>query len=127
MSIEAAIAHFQALEDVDSQIAKVAAKKLETAAKKQVADGTDPTGKTWPAKKDGTKPLVNAADAISTEASGNIVTVVVTGVEFYHQVAKEDGRSPPRRKLIPSIGDELPAHYAKAIKEATDEVLGRVA
>ena len=123
MSIDAAIAAMHTLEGLDAAVATRAAKKLEAHVRSEVSAGRDPTGKQWPAKKDGTRPLVNAAKAVSCEASGNVVTLVVSGVEFFHQTAKEDGQSPPRRRMIPGPGDPIPDGYVQAMNEARDEVL----
>lgn len=122
MSLDAAIAAMHSLESFDAEVARVAAPMLEAHVRSEVSAGRDPTGKAWPAKKDGTRPLVNAAKAVHAEASGNLVTLVVDGVEYFHQTAKEDGASPPRRRMIPGPGDAIPRGYQDVLDEAREEV-----
>jgi hypothetical protein len=120
------IANMRKLEHFDAEVAKLAAERLEVFIKAQVSKGLDPYGKAWPLKVDGKQALVNAAAAVRVEARGSLIVAIVEGVEYWHQVAKEDGCSPPRRQLIPTTGSPLPDAWEEVIASARDEVFARM-
>ncbi len=111
------IASFRNLETLEARTAALAAPLLEKASKEQVAKGLTPEGTPWAPKKDGSRALVNAAEHVHAETSGETVTLVVDGPEFFHQTVKEGGTL-PRRKLIPGVGDALPPHLRAALDTA---------
>ena len=120
MRLEQMIAGLRNLQTFDERCAELAAPKMEEAAKAQASAGIDPNGRAWTPKKDGSRPLENAADHVRAEVHGNRVDLIVDGPEYFHQTAKAGGRL-PQRKIIPSVGDPLPP----ALKQAADEAVAQ--
>ena len=119
--IEDIIRDLDALATLDERIAKAAASRLEAIAKKHAAAGVDPSGEAWkPRKKDGKRALVNAAASVSAESTGDVVTLTVSGAEYWHQKAKPNA-SLPQRKIIPDVGDALPADMRAELDAITSE------
>jgi len=121
--LDAMIAKVRSLGNLNAEIAREAAPLVERAAKATVAAGTDPSGKPWPPKKDGGRPLVNAAKAVTATAKGSAVEIAVKGIETYHHLGTEDGV--PRRQMIPMPGDPIPKPIATALKAAAETVFRR--
>lgn len=105
------IARMRALGSFASSVATHGASKVEAAAKRTAAAGTDPYGKSWPARKEGGRALANAAAAISVVVSGLRVLLRLAKPEAYHQTSK----SHPR-KILPD--GALPLGLAKALRDA---------
>jgi hypothetical protein len=102
--------------------AKEAAPLVEAAIKKTAAAGTDIDGKPWPAKRDGTRALPNAASAISAVASGAAVIVSLIGNYVFHNTAK----GPDRRRILPDSGAGIPPAIAAALQTATKQAFERL-
>jgi hypothetical protein len=92
--------------------ARYAAPLVEAEVKKTAAAGTSPDGEAWaPRKKDGARPMVNAAAHVSAKAFGPTIRVFLKGADVFHHYAT---RGEPRRQVIPE-GAALPAGIARAI------------
>src|SRR5450432_64307 len=74
----------RALHTIAERAAKLAAPRVEEAIRTQVGRGLDPEGRPWPPTKDGKRPLANAANAIHSEARGDVVVIVLRGPEVFH-------------------------------------------
>jgi hypothetical protein len=121
-TIEDYVARLRRLELFDDELAELAAPALEHAARANVAAGLDPNGRPWRAKKDGSRPLVNAAAAVTCHAEGNLAVLEVSGPEYWHQTIAGDGAH-PRRALIPSPGDAVPGYLAAALDDVVAKAL----
>jgi len=124
MTLEAFIMQMRQLGELPDAIAAAAAPVLEQAARENAAASRDPNGKTWAPKKDGSRPLEHAADAIHAEAAGPTVTLSIEAgaPENWHQRLKEEGRH-PRRQILPSPGDPLPDYLAKPLGEIAQKTI----
>lgn len=91
-----------------------AAPLVETALRETARAGTDPLGKAWPPKLDGSAPLEHAAEAISVKAVGPIVRATLTGPTVWHHFG--GGRN-PRRPVLPDPGT-IPPSIETALRKA---------
>lgn len=91
-----------------NEMAKEAAPLVEAAVKATAAAGTDPYGNPWKAKKDGTRALPDAADAVSVTTNGKVLTITVTGGEAAQQRFKF-------RQLLPN--KKVPKAILDALRE----------
>jgi hypothetical protein len=123
--LEAFIMKMRHLGDVEGELARIAARAVEEAARANVSAGLAPDGTPWPAKKDGSKALKNGAAAVHAVATGSGVLLSVEGVEAYHQRYRE-GAAHPRRQLIPDQGDPIPEYIDRALGAAVDETVSKV-
>lgn len=101
-----------------AEVAREAAPLIEQALKATAAAGTDPDGKPWKSKKDGSRALPDAADALTVTPGAMLVTIRVRGGEA---VQNRFGfrRMLPRRKQIPkAIYAALREGAARAWKKA---------
>ncbi len=118
MSLEqlsALAAKFRGLTKVGAAIAADAAPECLAIAKATVAAGTTPDGSPWaPRKSDGGRALVNAAAAITARAVGDVVWLVLSGVNVFHNKT---------RRILPSAGN-LPEAYRVAIRKSAQRVIG---
>lgn len=92
------------------------ASELHATITRQIAAGTDPNGKPWEKTLDGSRPLVNAAQALRVTAVGSTVVARLTGAEaLHHRGAVKGGKV---RQILPS--NEVPAPVADAIRVVLD-------
>lgn len=103
--------------------AKAAAPLVEAAARRTASAGTTPTGQPWSDRKKGGRALEHAADAITAEASGASVAIVLRGPEVYHHHGV--GKTIPQRQIIPVAGDPVPPAVADAITKAAEQTFRR--
>jgi hypothetical protein len=118
-SIEDLIATLERLSgrDFAPDAAKRAVKHVDAAVKATARAGTTPDGEPWIPKKDGSRAMVNAADALSTSSQGSIVTVMLKPPEVFHNFSKSH-----KRQVLPDAGaDEMPRGVVEALKNAADE------
>lgn len=108
------IDRIRSLKLLPERVAVRAAPLVEKALKASAAAGTDPSGAPWKAKKDGGKPLKNAASKISTVANGKSIITTLTGPDVFHHRGTKDH---PRRQVIPR-SNEVPDSVAAALDEA---------
>lgn len=106
---------FRKLETLPEDAAKLAAPLVLEPLRATARAGTDATGKPWIPKKDGSAPLVHAADHITCKARGKTVVATLTGVDAYHHF----GAGVPLRPILPDPGT-VPPGVAAALKLATD-------
>jgi len=113
------------LEELGAQprtIGPVAARAIERETDDQIARGVDPDGKPWPLTKDDSRPLANAAKAVSVRAVNGAVVMTVTGPEALHNEGKARGRI--ERRIIPS--GSLPAPLSRVLSETIDADRARI-
>jgi len=122
-ALESMIARMRGLEGFEAAVAREAAPLVEAAARQTAAAGTDPAGAAWAPKKSGGRALANAATKITAVPRGARVDIVLEGVEVYHQHGVEGG--PPKRKIIPDVGDPVPPAIAAALHEGASRVFAR--
>jgi hypothetical protein len=120
-ALDGFIARVKSLGTVAADVAREAAPEVEKAARATAAAGTDPYGKPWPAKKDGGRPMVNAAAHVTAEAAGPTIAIKLTGPDVFHHFAQRE----PRRQVIPDGEGGMPAPVAKAISKAAASVFAR--
>lgn len=120
--LAAFIERVKRLEDFNAAVAREAAARVEKIAKASAAAGTDPYGKPWPTKKDGTRALANAAGSVTARAIGPVIQIVVRGAYAIHHNLK--GKS--RRPVIPEAERGVPPAIALEIAEAARAVWARV-
>jgi hypothetical protein len=103
--------------------AKRAAPLVEAQSKRTAAAGTDPDGKPWPAKQDGGRPLVNAADHVSARALDANVVIELVGPEVWHEMGAQ---GKPVRRVIPDVepSEALLEAVDKGASMAFDEIMG---
>ena len=100
----------RALRTIESDTAEAARPAIEAAARATAAAGTTPTGEAWaPRKADGARALPNAASAVTAEAVGSVVQVVVKPPYVFHQKT---------RQIIPGSGEGIPPAIEAALQEA---------
>lgn len=120
--LTAYIARLRGLNGAIEAVAIEAAPLVEDVIKATASAGTDGEGRVWPTKKDGSRALPNAADAVSVEANGNVIISKVVGGESYHQKSK--GKR--RRLVLPDGGAGIPPPVVDAVKIAVSRVLARL-
>jgi hypothetical protein len=99
-----------------------AAPLVEAAIRRTAAAGTTPDGEPWaPKKKGGGRPMVNAAAHVTAKAIGNVVNIVLKGVDVFHQF---DKRTP--RHAIPEAGGGVPAVVRAAMHEGARRAFGKI-
>jgi hypothetical protein len=124
-ALDSWIARLKVLGDektVASKVATVAAPLVQAELQKTASAGTTPEGKAWKPKKDGGRPLVNAAAAISTRAAGNFVVTTLSGPTVFHHKGLQ---GKPVRQVIPDTGTVPPAieeALVKAAKQVWEEI-----
>ncbi len=111
------IAALARLADLPEEAARLGAPLVEAAMKKTAAAGTTPDGTPWVQKKDGTRPLVNAAAALTTTSHGTVITTKLAGVSVLHNWGTHKD---PKRQIIPDRADAIPATFAAAVKAGAD-------
>jgi len=115
-------AGFAALDDMIRKVrsfpglAKEAAPEVGKAAlalvQSEVAAGRSPqTGVEWVQKKDGGRPLKNAAAAISVATTGTSIVLVASGPEVFHHFGAQ---GKPRRNILPT--GSMPFKLGNAIR-----------
>lgn len=119
--LAAMAAKFRKLRAFNEQVAIEAAPGVLAASQATASAGGRPDGVPWVPKKDGSKPLVDAAKAISVRPIGDVIQIVLTGPEVYHNA----GAGSPRRTIIPRSGNPIPDGVKVAIKEASARVFAR--
>jgi hypothetical protein len=85
--------------------------------------GTTPTGVPWKPKKDGGRPLANAAAAISTVAHGTVIVATLSGPTVFHHYG--DSKD-PKRQVLPE-GGGMPPTLAAAFRQSLIKSFRRVA
>lgn len=103
---------------VGPRVAERAAPLVDAAIKRSAAAGQSPEGKTWARKKDGGRPMVNAAAHLSTRSYGPRIVVTLTGPDVFHNFG---ARGQPVRAVLPESGT-IPAAIASALHQAAREV-----
>ena len=115
-------AGFRALDDMIArlravpQMADAAAPELAEAVKgeidAQIAAGVDPQGKAWTPTREGNRPLVNAAKAVTSKALGTVILITLGSPEVFHHFGAQ---GKPVRQVIPQEGG-LPMKLGNAIR-----------
>jgi hypothetical protein len=111
-------ARLRSLRTLPSDAAREAAPLIEAEIKKTAAAGTAPSGEPWPTKKDGSRALPNAANAIRAVANGAAVIITLAGAYVWHHYSKGKHARP----VIPKAGEELPPGVVKALQEAAAKI-----
>lgn len=117
------IARVRGLEELPAQAAKLGAPLVEAAIKATAVAGTTPDGAPWPAKKDGGRPLVNAAAAIASKAVGSTIVTTLTGPEVIHNFGTE---RLPKRQILPDGGAGIPPKVAASVEHATTKAFDAI-
>ncbi len=109
-------ARLRALPKLGAEIAKEAAPGLLAANVATARAGTTAAGAPWAPTKKGKRALVHAADALSARVVGDVVYLVLSGINVFHNAT---------RRILPYRGVDLPAPYRDAVKAAAVRVLER--
>jgi hypothetical protein len=111
-SLDAMIAGLRKLPAIAEQAAAEAAPLVQAAVRATAAAGTDPYGRAWPAKKDGSRAMPDAASAVTATAHGSVVQLKVTGGYAVQNRLSGDAR----RQVLPDAG-RLPPAILAALQE----------
>jgi hypothetical protein len=104
--------------DVAARVARAGAPLVAAALKKTAAAGTTPAGSPWKPKKDGGRPLVNAAAHITVRPAGNFILAQLVGPDVFHHLGL-GGK--PHRQVIPDSA-AIPDGVARAVLEGARKV-----
>jgi hypothetical protein len=119
LALSKIVDRLRALGGLPEAVARRAVPGIQVAARATAAAGTTPEGQAWPAKKDGGRPLVHAADHVTARAVGAVVQIELTGVpENVHNAGSAKGTKYPKRQIIPGKGDRIPPSVAAALHAA---------
>lgn len=122
--LDSFIARVRGLKLLPTEVAKAAAPRVEGELKRSASAGTTPYGEKWPQKKDGGKPLVNAAAAVSCKAIGSVVEMSIDDyVHRIHNSGAEGGV--PSRQMLPDGTRSLPQPIVVALEASAAEVFER--
>jgi len=119
--LAAFIDRIRALGIMPEAVAAAAAPSVQAAVRATAASGTDPYGKPWAPKRDGSRALVNAPGSITADAQGPVIVVKTTGPYAIHNNLSGDSR----RQVIPDAERGIPSGVAAAIHRAATEVWNR--
>jgi hypothetical protein len=120
-ALDEMIASLRKLDGALEAVAKEASPLVQSALRETAAAGVDPdTGAPWPAKLDGSRPMVNAASHVTSAAVGQLVVSKLSGPDVFHQNSK----SKPRR-VIPDGGAGLSDGVTQALTTAAKRVFDR--
>ncbi len=109
-------ARLRAIPTLGDAIAKGAAPDLLALNKGSADAGTTPDGKSWAPTKKGKRALVHAADALTVQVVGDVVYLVLSGINVFHNA---------KRRIVPFKGIGFPPSYRDAIRSAAQRVLSR--
>lgn len=105
-ALDEVIAKLRELETVASDVAPEVAREAKRLVGENIAAGRGPDGTAWEPRKDGEKPLQNAAQAVTATASGSRVVLTVSGPEARHHQGRAKGgvvREILPRKKVPGL------------------------
>jgi hypothetical protein len=103
--LNAMILKLNQLEEFVEEVTPEIATDLEKELHKTIAAGTSFGGVPWTPKKDGSKPLSNAASALEVQAVGSVVVAMLNGVEARHHkgaVRGNKGGNTLQRPILPT-------------------------
>lgn len=112
--LDAMIAKIRKIPDLVKRAAPACASAFGAAFKADLSAGHAPGGETWAAKKDGGRPLVNAAEHVDVRAVGTVIVSRLTGARHWFVHNQGAGKTLPKRQIIPS--GETPAELNAAIE-----------
>lgn len=110
--------NMRALAKAGPDMAREVASIMQSEVAASVAQGRSIDGVAWAPKKDGGKPLANAAAHVTAKAIGNVAIITLRGVEVFHHYGA--GRV-PRRPILPSGGI---AKFGNAIRKGIITMAG---
>lgn len=111
-AIDRMIQACRALARLPELAAPIVARNVEAELRASASAGRAPDGTAWaPRKRDGGKPLANAANAISVKALGTVVLIVLTGHHVFHHFG---AGGKPARRIIPQ--GSIPPKLGNAIR-----------
>lgn len=119
--LEAYIHRLERLKTLAPDAAIRAAPAVLAALKTTAAAGQTPDGEAWDTKKDGSRALAKAADAITVATSGLTILLSLAGAYVYHNNSK----GAHARRILPDSGKTLPSRVTEAIKSAAGEAFRR--
>ena len=114
--MDAMIAKLGALPGMVGRAAPAVAEAFDAELQRNIAAGVGPDGTPWRATKDGREPLVNAGDALSVKAVGNVVLARLDGIEARHHLGAIRGSSKSNwlaRPILPNA--KIPKPVTTAI------------
>jgi hypothetical protein len=118
VSIATILQKLRALRVLPQLAAAEAAPRIEQALKTTAAAGTTPSGEAWAPRKDGSRALANAAQAVTATAAEATVHVRLEGTSTGD--AKAQGIQNAKRRIIPQNGEPLPEAVSKAAHEGVE-------
>lgn len=125
-ALAAFIQRVEAWRQLNEDVAKTAAPRIEEAARTSAAAGQDPETQPWPTLRDGSKPLDGAAGAIKSSATGNRIELKIGKPWVYHQHGAAAGKAHfPKRKIIPDAGDPVPKRWRDVITEVAKKCFSK--
>jgi hypothetical protein len=109
-ALDKMIATARSMATLAQDAAPLAARHVESSLRATAAAGQAPDGTAWPDKKDGGRALKNAAAAITVQAIGTVILIVLRGHHVYHHF----GAGVPRRPIIPQ--GSMPKRLGNAVR-----------
>ena len=107
-----------------SALSKAAAPRIEEVSKASAAAGMTPDGQTWKPKKNGGKPLQNAAAAVECIPLFDRIKIRLIGTATGSQ--RVQAIQNLTRPIIPTRGGEIPKPLAEALKDAAGRTFRRI-
>ncbi len=113
------IAQLRAIPDLVEKVLPEVAAECHKVIAENVAAQRGPDGTPWPKGKDGHPVLVNAADAVTASAIGNVILIRVSGPEARHHLGIAKGKV--KREIIPTR--KIPKPMVEAMKRVINRRL----
>lgn len=122
-ALDAMIASTLALGTMVEDSMPALAKAAEQSIKRTIAAGTTAYGAPWEPKQDGSRPLVNAADALVVTHANRTIFCQLKGAEARHHLGMVKGKRKrailPVRGLPSAMANDLRAVLERAFVERT--------
>lgn len=98
-------------------------KAVRQSIERTIANGTTSYGEPWAPKQDGSRPLVNAASALTVVPNGRTIFVQIVGVEARHHIGNVKGKRKrgiiPERGIPSAMANDMRAVLQRAFEEHT--------
>lgn len=120
-ALDAMQARLRALRGMAVEVAREAAPLVEGVVRASAAAGTTVEGEPWPTRRDGSRALPDAANAVTAAAVGTTIVVSLKGPYVFHNSA--EGKD--RRRILPEEGRGVPPAIAKVLTKAGETVFAR--
>ncbi len=122
-ALDAMIASTSSLGSLVNDAMPALAKAVKQSVERTIAAGTTSYNEPWAPKQDGSRPLVNAAGALTVVPNGRTIYVQLTGAEARHHLGRVKGKRKrgiiPERGLPSAMANDMRAVLQRAFEEHT--------